>query len=68
MVKCVFSGKEEHAFKGIHLIKNDGTVEYYSSKKAFKNATKLKRDKRKVMWTEAYRIARDKSASKNKAN
>ena len=59
-MKCAFTGKEEYDFKGIHLLKNDGTVEYYSSGKAFKNARKLKRDKRKLKWTEAYRIARKK--------
>ena len=64
MVKCRFTGKEEHAFKGIHLIKNDGSIEYYSSSKAMKNALKLKRDKRKLKWTEAYRIEKEKARAK----
>ncbi|MEK6928838.1 MAG: 50S ribosomal protein L24 [Nanoarchaeota archaeon] len=64
MVKCSFTGKEEHAFKGIHLIKNDGSIEYYSSSKAMKNALKLKRDKRKLKWTEAYRIEKEKARAK----
>lgn len=67
MVKCTFSGVEEHAFKGIHLIKNDGTVEYYASSKQFRNAVKLGRDKRKIKWTEAYRIAKAKTEAKNNA-
>ena len=64
MVKCTFTGKEEHPFKGIHLIKNDGTVDYYSSRKAMKNALKLGRDKRKLKWTEAYREERVKLAQR----
>jgi len=67
MVKCVFSGKEEHPYKGIHYIRNDGIVDYYSSSKVFKAALKLKRDKRKVKWTEAYKIAREKKNLKNKS-
>ena len=60
MVKCSFTGKEEHPFKGIHLIKNDGSVEFYSSSKAMKNALKLKRDKRKLKWTDAYHAERQR--------
>jgi len=65
MTKCVFCGKEEHAFKGIHLIKNDNTVNYYCSSKCRLNALKLKRDKRKVKWTEAFREKRKKSKAKD---
>ena len=65
MVKDNFTGEEVHSFKGLHLIKNDGTIEYYSSSKSWKNALKLKRDKRKVKWTEAYRIERAKSQAKS---
>ncbi len=64
MVKCVFTGKEEHPFKGIHFIKNDGTVEYYSSSKALKNALKLKRDKRRLKWTAAYHTEKAKLLAK----
>ncbi|MEI6731388.1 MAG: hypothetical protein WCK90_01775 [archaeon] len=67
MVKCSFTGKEMYAHEGIHLIKNDGTVEYYSSSKAIKNALKLRRDKRKLKWTEAYRITRAKAVVKENA-
>lgn len=67
MVKCSFTGKEMYAHEGIHLIKNDGSIEYYSSSKAFKNALKLKRDKRKLKWTEAYRVARAQAIVKEDA-
>lgn len=56
MVKCIFCGKDESFHKGLHLLKNDGSVEYYCSNKCKKNALKLGRDRRKVRWTEAYKI------------
>ena len=55
MVKCVFCGMEEYSFKGLHLIKNDGTINYFCSSKCRLNTLKLRRDKRKVRWTEAFR-------------
>jgi len=35
--KCIFSGKEQEDYKGVYLLKNDGSVNYYSSSKAIKN-------------------------------
>ena len=64
MVKCVFCGKDEHGFKGVHLIKNDGSVHYFCSSKCRANALKLKRDKRKVLWTEAFHVKKEKAMSK----
>jgi len=58
MVKDSFTGEETSPHRGVHLLKNDGTVEYYANSKSFKNALKLRRDKRKLKWTEAYRHAR----------
>lgn len=55
MTKCTFCGKEEYAFKGLHLIKNDGSIAYFCSSKCRFNALKLKRDKRKVRWTSAFK-------------
>ncbi len=55
MVKCVFCGKDEYAFKGLHLIRNDGTINYFCSSKCRLNALKLGRDRRKVRWTEAFK-------------
>ena len=55
MVKCFFCGKDGNSFKGIHLIKNDGTIAYFCSSKCRKNALKLKRDKRRVRWTAAFK-------------
>ena len=65
MVKCVFCGCEQESFMGMHLITNVGKVEYYCSSKCRKNALKLKRDKRKLKWTEAYRIAREKARAEH---
>lgn len=64
MVKCVFCGREEHSFTGIHLIKNDGTIDYFCSSKCRKNTLKLKRDKRKLKWTAAHSEERQKLIAK----
>jgi len=64
MVKCVFCGKDEHQFRGINLIKNDGSVNYYCSSKCRKNALKLKRDRRKFKWTLAHKEERRKTIIK----
>lgn len=66
MVKCSFCGREEHALMGVHLIQNDGTVAYYCSSKCRRNALKLKRDKKKLKWTEFYRINLQRIAEKEK--
>ena len=55
MVKCSFCGKEEYAFKGLHLIKSDGSIAYFCSSKCRFNALKLGRDKRKIKWTSAFK-------------
>ena len=64
MVKCVFCGREEESFRGVHRINNDGSISYFCSGKCRKNALNLGRDKRKVRWTEAYRITRTKAQEK----
>lgn len=67
MTKCVFCGKDNEYFKGINLIGNDGVIYYYCSSKCRKNALKLKRDKRKLKWTEAFHIKREAAVAKEKA-
>lgn len=64
MSKCVYCGKEERDFRGLHLMKNDGTVAYFCSSKCRKGMNKLGRDKRKIKWTEAYKIALKKTEDK----
>ncbi len=66
MVKCVFCGREEDEFKGTFLFKNDGSTHYYCSSKCRKNQIKLKRDKRKVRWTESFHLVREKKIAKDK--
>lgn len=58
MVKCSFCGKEQRPFMGIHYIRNTGVINYFCSSKCRKNSLKLKRDKRRLKWTEAFRIAK----------
>ncbi len=64
MVKCVFCGKEESIHKGIHLMKNDGSISYFCSSKCSKNSLKLGRDKRKLKWTESFHVSRAKIAER----
>jgi large subunit ribosomal protein L24e len=59
-MKCVYCGKEENEFKGLQVIHNDGSISYFCCKKCRKNSLKLKRDRKKLKWTEAYRIAKAK--------
>jgi large subunit ribosomal protein L24e len=64
MTKCVFCGREEPPYKGVHLITNDGSMNFYCSSKCRRNALNLKRDKKRLKWTEAYRIVKAKTAAK----
>ncbi len=48
----------------MHVIGNDGETSYYCSSKCRKNALKLKRDKRRLKWTFAYREEREKTIRK----
>ena len=66
MVKCVFCGKEEHAHVGLHILGNDGSVNYFCSSKCRNNALHLKRDKRKIRWTEAFHVTRNKARDRVK--
>jgi|SRR3989339_683559 len=63
MTKCSFCGREEHDFMGVHLIRNDGNVDFFCSSKCRKNTLKLGRDRRRMKWTEAYRLSRAKADS-----
>lgn len=64
MAKCVFCGKDNEDFKGVFLMKNDGSVNYYCSSKCRKNNLKLGRDKRKIKWTESFRLVKDRRLEK----
>jgi ribosomal protein L24E len=66
LAKCTFCGKEQEDHRGTYFIKNDGAVLYFSSSKCMKNHFRLKRDKRKVRWTEAFHLARKKRQDKVK--
>lgn len=54
MTKCVFCGKEDAPFKGVHLLGNDGSTKFYCSSKCRRNALILGRDKRRQKWTAFY--------------
>ncbi len=63
LAKCVFCGIEQEDFKGTYFIRNDGLVHYYCSSKCYKNHLGLRRDKKRVRWTEAHMAL--KSAEKS---
>ncbi|MBS3091627.1 hypothetical protein J4217_04240 [Candidatus Pacearchaeota archaeon] len=68
MTKCVFCGREEPDYTGVHLIKNDGTVDFYCSSKCRKNSLKLGRDKRKLKWTLTYKDSLKSNAAREIAH
>ncbi|MEM2960815.1 MAG: 50S ribosomal protein L24e [Candidatus Bathyarchaeia archaeon] len=49
---CSFCGREFPAGTGMLYVRNDGMVLWYCSSKCRKNSLKLKRDSRKLKWTE----------------
>jgi large subunit ribosomal protein L24e len=52
--RCVFCGHEFPPGTGIMYVKNDGSALWLCSSKCRKNALKLRRDPRKLKWTEYY--------------
>jgi len=60
MVKCFFCGTESSIHQGVHLINNDGSISYFCSSKCRKNFD-MGRDKKKLKWTEAFRIVQQKA-------
>lgn len=51
---CTFCNREIKPATGTILVKNDGSIVYLCSNKCRKNMFKLKRDARKLKWTEKY--------------
>ncbi|HTH21518.1 MAG TPA: 50S ribosomal protein L24e [Nitrososphaeraceae archaeon] len=51
---CFFCGRQILASNGIMLVKNDGAIQWTCSNKCKKNLRKLKRDPRKMKWTDKY--------------
>ena len=60
IAKCVFCGRTQEDYKGVYLLKNEGVAQYYCSNKCRKNNLKLKRDRVKMRWTEAFHLMRQK--------
>lgn len=52
--KCSFCDNPIKPATGTILVKNDGSILYFCSSKCRKNALKLKRDPRKLKWTNKY--------------
>jgi large subunit ribosomal protein L24e len=51
---CFFCGQRIASATGIMLVKNDGSIQWNCSNKCKKNLRKLKRDPRKMKWTNKY--------------
>jgi large subunit ribosomal protein L24e len=58
-MECYFCGREIPKGRGIMYVKADGTIFYFCSDKCKKNSLKLKREGRKVKWTEKFRSFRE---------
>jgi len=56
---CYFCGKEIAKGRGVMYVKADGTTFYFCSDKCKKNSLKLKREGRRVKWTEKFRTFRE---------
>ena len=51
---CFFCGQRISSASGIMLVKNDGSIQWTCSNKCKKNLRNLKRDQRKMKWTNKY--------------
>ena len=51
---CFFCGQRISSASGIMFVKNDGSIQWTCSNKCKKNLRKLKRDPRKMKWTNKY--------------
>ena len=51
---CFFCGKHISSGTGVMLAKNDGSIQWTCSNKCKKNLKVLKRDPRKLKWTNKY--------------
>ncbi len=65
-MKCAFCGREIPKGEGILYVRANGQVLYFCSHKCKANYLKLRRNPRKVKWTEAYRAFHRKQAPKAK--
>ncbi|MAK88572.1 MAG: 50S ribosomal protein L24e [Euryarchaeota archaeon] len=51
---CSFTSEEIEPGTGMMYVKRDGSVMWFRDSKARKNALKLKRNPRKMKWTQRY--------------
>jgi large subunit ribosomal protein L24e len=51
---CSFCGQEFPPGTGMMYVRNDGTILWFCSSKCRKSSIDLKRDSRKVKWTEYF--------------
>jgi large subunit ribosomal protein L24e len=53
--KCSFCGREVKPGRGIMFVRNAGTVLWFCSSKCRKNMLSLRRNPKKLKWTEKHR-------------
>ena len=51
---CSFSHEEIEPGTGMMIVRRDGTVIWFKDSKARKNSLKLKRNPRRMKWTQRY--------------
>ena len=54
MSSCTFCNRSLSPGSGTMFVKNDGTIFWFCSSKCKKNMLSLKRDPRKLKWTQKY--------------
>ena len=54
LLNCFFCVQRLSPASGIMLVKNDGSIQWTCSNKCKKNLRKLRRDPRKMKWTNKY--------------
>ncbi|MDP7116278.1 MAG: 50S ribosomal protein L24e [Candidatus Woesearchaeota archaeon] len=58
MAKCSFCGKDLEKGTGKMYVKKDGSILHFCAMKCEKNMLKLKRNPRKLLWTQQGRDAK----------
>lgn len=52
--RCSFCGDEFPAGTGLMYVRNDGTILWYCSSKCRKSSVDMRRDSRRLKWTQYY--------------
>ena len=67
MPTCAFSGEKIPRGRGLMYVLKDGKILWFKNSKCQKNFVSLKRNPRKIKWTQAYRDMNKKGTVEKKA-